>query len=242
MVVTATGIKSPQGIIVSRVARELGMQSIVFIGNTSLDKIKENPLKYPLMNNILQVGGELNADSGGAFDVVLQSFIDKWSMQNNVNPFRIRFGINMDDYRDAILGSVARQVQNLPEDLDYLVVPCGSCLMLSGILIGLQKYNKRVGKVVGIQISGFDKRDVVNLAIGQNNRLDYDFRISKDFKYATPCKKSYNGLGLDWLYEGKAFDYMEKYMANEIKGKNICFWVVGNSTKVRTEIFAPNKI
>jgi 1-aminocyclopropane-1-carboxylate deaminase/D-cysteine desulfhydrase-like pyridoxal-dependent ACC family enzyme len=235
LVVTATGMKSPQGIIVSRVARDLGMKSIVFVGCTSLEKIKENPKKYTLMANILNVGGEINADCKAAFDVVLQPFIDNWSVENKLNPFRIRFGINMSEYRDAILGSVANQVQNLPDNLDYLIVPCGSCIMLSGILLGLEKFNKKVGKVVGIQISGFDKRDFVNNAIGHD--LPYDFRISKDFKYATPCKKFYNGLELDWLYEGKAFDYMEKYMLDEIRGKNVCFWLVGNSTPVRTGVY-----
>lgn len=235
LVATATGMKSPQGIIVSRVARDLGMKSVVFVGATSLEKIKANQSKHILMANIWNVGGEINAGSKVAFDSALQPYIDRWSVEHNLNPFRIRFGINMSEYRDAILGSVANQVRNLPDNLDYLIVPCGSCIMLSGILIGLEKYGKKVGKVVGVQISGFDRTKVVNDAVGPN--IPYDFRISTDFKYATPCKKFYNGLRLDWHYEGKAFDYMEKHMMDEVRGKNVCFWIVGDSTLVRTNLF-----
>ena len=235
LVATATGMKSPQGIIVSRVARQLGMESVVFVGNTSLDMITANPKKYALMSNTLNVGGKINTGCKIAFDNVLQSFIDRWSADNKLNPFRIRFGINMAEYRDAIIGSVARQVRNLPDDLDYLVVPCGSCIMLSGILTGLEEYGKRVGRVVGIQIAGYDRRKFVETAIGRG--MKYDFRISTDYRYATPLKKTYNGIGLDWHYEGKAFDYMERHMADEIRGKNVCFWVVGDSTPVRTKVF-----
>ena len=233
-VVIGTSISTSMGIMVAREAREHGFRAIAFVGGTKLDLIVNNPDKYPLQTNVRVVGGELNADAKLGYYNILDSQIAKWTATNGP-AFQVKYPHNLLDYPTSILGSISNQVQNLPDDLDVLIVPSGACITLSAILLGLERFNKRVGKVVGIQISGFDKRGFVNDVIG--HELPYDFRISKDFKYATPCKRFYNGIELDWLYEGKAFDYMEKYMLDEIRGKNVCFWLVGNSTPVRTKVF-----
>jgi hypothetical protein len=216
---------------VSRVAREFGFKSRVFVGGTSMDRIVSNPIQYPLMNNILAVGGELDTSASRGYQVLLDYEARKWSEING--GFHVKFGINLHEYSDAIVGSVSRQVQNLPDDLDALVVPVGSGIMFSGIVRGIVKYGKRVKNLIGIQISGKDLRKNIDEMTGTEWSRPYELEILKGIRYATPMKLSYGGIDFDWLYEGKAFWYMQSKLP-KLNGKRVCFWIVGNSTKVRT--------
>lgn len=226
-VVTGTGVTSPQGIIVTRVANEFGMKSCIYVGNTKPTSLRKNTL----MMNILYQGGNINYQSKQGYEQVLNSVINK----TLPNAYHISFGINADDCPEAILGSVSNQVQNIPNDLDYLIVPCGSCIMLSGILLGIKKYEKRVANVVGIQIAGYDRTKVIQGLIKED--LPYQLLLSKDYPYSKHVKMSVDSIRLDPLYEAKAYDYMKKYMNIDFKSHKTLFWVVGNSNEVRDKIW-----
>ena len=234
-IVTASSISSPQGIITTRVAKDFGLDSTVFIGNSNENSYK----KHILMNNIENLGGKINYESRLAYDNVICATIHR-KMEQGEKMFHIKFGLNLEEDSESILDSIGNQVQNLPENLDYLIVPCGSCIIFSGIIRGLQKYGRVPKHIVGIQISGYDRTPFVEKTLGDNH-IEYDFRISKDYPYSKHIKhtvgKGDDLIYLDWLYEGKAFDYMIKYMRDEIKGKKCCFWLVGNSIPVRTKIY-----
>lgn len=233
-VVTGTSISSPQGIIVSRVAGEFGFDSKVFVGNTT----KESLIKKPLMVNILKQGGRINYESRLAYDSVLNSTIHR-KMDEGEKMFHIKFGINLDKDPESILGSVGAQVQNLPKDLDYLFIPCGSCIILSGVLWGLQRYGVHVEHVVGIQISGYDRtKDIERMLKSVGCEYPYEFEISKDYPYSTEVYHTIvPGFDLDKIYEAKAYDYVLRYYQNRIKDKCCCFWVVGNANPVRSKVF-----
>lgn len=98
----------------------------------------------------------------------------------------------------------------------------------------VKKYNKKC-KVIGIQIAGYDRKDVINNLINNdifNDDIEYELLLSKDYNYRTPLSKSIDYIELDKYYESKAFDYYEKYLKNKLNGK-ILFWIVGNSTYIR---------
>ena len=235
MIYSSTGMESPQGIIVTRVAKEFGFESIVFIGHSGPKGIR----KSKLMMNILTAGGKINYKAKMAYESTLNAEIRKHK-EAGEKFFHVKFGINLDSDPESILGSVSYQVQNLPDNLDYLIVPCGSCIMLSGIIQGCEKYNKIPKHIVGIQISGYDRTKTIENILGSDH-IPYEFLISKDYDYHRYVKVEVGGedkkFTLDPIYEAKAHDYMTRHMADTVNGKRVCFWVVGNSIPVRTNIY-----
>lgn len=226
-VVTGTGMTSPQGIIVTKCANYFEMKSCIFIGNTKPESIRKNTL----MMNVLYQGGRLNYDSKQGFEVALNATIKRTQPE----AYHIKFGINAQEAPEAIIGSTSNQVQNIPDELDYIIVPCGSCIMLSGILLGIKKYGKRVKNIVGIQIAGYDRTGTIQNLIKED--LPYNLLLSKDYPYSRKVKRVVDGILLDPLYEAKAYDYMMKYMLNDINKKKVLFWIVGDSNPVRDKIW-----
>lgn len=224
-IVTGTSVNSPQGTIVARVAKEFGLSSVIFVGNTTLKSLTKNNL----MMNALRCGAKINIESRLAYDNVLSATIKRYMDAGN-DCFQVKFGINLEDSPEAILDSVAYQVQNLPNDLDILVVPCGSGITFGGILRGLEKYNKKPKRVIGIQISGYDRVKTVEKIMGEDYK-EYEFLISKDYPYSKHVNLHAGNVDLDPIYEAKAYDYMLKNI--DIENKKVCFWVVGNSRMIR---------
>lgn len=226
---TATSVNSPQGIIVSRVAKEFGFKTKLFIYGS---RIKENNL----LMNCLNLGAEINNDCKIGYESALVSLINKQKEKH----FHIKFGINLENNRESILDSIGFQVQNLPKDLDYLIIPCGSCITMCGILIGLKKYNVNVKNVVGVQIAGYDRRKTINNYLNNYALFDdfnYQLRLAKDFTYSKFVSEKIENIDLDPIYEGKAWYYMRNTMKNELKNKKVAFWIVGNSSMVRNKIY-----
>jgi 1-aminocyclopropane-1-carboxylate deaminase/D-cysteine desulfhydrase-like pyridoxal-dependent ACC family enzyme len=227
MVVTGTGVTSPQGIIVTKCANYFDMNSIIYVGNTKPESLRRNTL----MMNVLYQGGRLNYDCKQGYEVALNATIKR----THPEAYHIKFGINAQEVPEAIIGSTSNQVQNIPDELDYLIVPCGSCIIFSGILLGIKKFNKKVKNVIGIQIAGYDRTTTIQNLIKED--LPYKLLLSKDFPYSKKVKHRVDGINLDPLYEAKAYDYMVKYMLNDIDKKKVLFWIVGDSNPVRDKIW-----
>lgn len=228
---SGTGLTSPQGIIIARVAKEFGFQSVIFVGNTKLQSLVKNPLVL----QALQVQGcSFNYESPQAYENNLSSLIKRKAEQGE-KFFHIKFGINLERDPKAILDSVGYQVQNIPDDLDYLIIPCGSCITMAGIIRGLVQYNKHPKKVIGIQIAGMDRTQTLEKILGDDlMKINFELVISKDFPVYSKYERQYlpSGEKLDYLYEAKAYAHMNRHMP-EVLDANTLFWVVGNSCPVR---------
>ena len=229
-VVTASNISSPQGIIVARCCREFGIESETFIGGSSQESAK----KHILIQNIIRQGGKVNTECRIGYTQVVQNLINK-KKESGEKFFDVGFGFNVLSQKESIVDSISNQVRNLPNDLDYLFVPCGSAITFSAILKGLVKYEIRPKRVVGIQIAGYDRTNTINSIV--NNSIEYEFLKSKDYPYSKHLKLSFAGVRLDRVYESKAMDYIAKYLSDDIKGKRWCFWIVGDSSDVRDNIY-----
>lgn len=227
-VYTSGSSNSPQGIIVTRVSKYFGFDTKVFTPmNTNIEK-------NTLMQNIIYQGGKINNQSRLGYEAVMHKFMYNYSKM--YTGFVVSFGINVNECRDSILGSVSNQVRNLP-DLDYLIVPCGSCIMLSGILLGLKKFNKKVKHVIAVQIAGYDRTDKVR-ELTNNIDIPYEFLLSKDYAYSKQVHHVIDGVELDPIYEAKAYDYIVKHRPEILNSDNkVCFWLVGNSMPVRKNVY-----
>lgn len=230
-VITGTSVNSPQGIIISRVAKEYGVKSIIVFGNTNMENLKKNNLTH----NCMKYATRIDLEAGMAYNNVLNARVFQICDEDRQYYFFINFGINISYDKDAIIDTVANQCENLPDDLDYIFVPAGSAIMLTGIIKGVNKFHKK-GKVVGIQISGYDRTDVIYSSLPVELLYGFDFIIDKTYPYSKHLKiEVAPGFTLDPVYEAKAYEYMIKHY--NLEGKKALFWVVGDSNMVRDNYY-----
>ena len=222
---TAASIHSPQAVIVSRVAQEYGLNSIIGFGNTSI----EAALKHKAMSWCKDMGSELVvlSESQG-FNNVLYSNLNKLSETRPM--FKVLFGYAAQQYRSSIIGKISEQVQNIPDNVDILFVPCGSAVTFTGVIEGKRIYNKNF-RLVGLQPFGYDRKSDINKNLeGMVWDYDYNFHVG-NWPYHQLYEKNV-GFELDRIYESKAYDMMinsSKYQSST----NPCFWVIGNSNNIR---------
>lgn len=236
-IATASSIESPQGIIIARVAKEYGLKSILAVGGgTDADKLVA---KHKLLRACKDVGCEIRAVNKLGYNSVLYSKLQE--MQKTEKFFIALFGINVDSNFDSILGTTIKQVDNLPLDkLSTIVVPVGSALMYSAILIGLQEkgwLKEKGNRCIGIQIANTGRKDTIDSVLAKRffmQRIKYDFVLDPTYKYHTYVKQNINGtnIALDPIYEAKAHEYAIKN--GMLKDGGTClYWIVGNSSLVR---------
>ena len=220
-IATAAGVASPQSPIVSKVAEEFGLKSIIGFGKTTIKKA----LKYKGMSICADLGSELIVlTKAPPFNNVLYSSLDKIAEKRPM--FKVLFGYAAQEYRSSIIGKIAEQVENI--ECDTLYVPIGSGMTLTGILEGIRLFQKQF-KVVALQPFGFDrKKDIHKNLEGMSWEYEYDYHIGK-YPYQKLLKKNV-GFELDMIYESKSFEMMEGLIN---KNEKSCFWCIGNSNCIR---------
>lgn len=242
---TASSVHSPQGIIVSRVAKHFGMKSILAIGNhKSVDEVVSRHRNIGIAR---EMGCEIRVVSKLGYNNVLYSYLEK--QQEKEKSFRVLFGMNLEDSSSEIIESIMDQVQNIPKDTNTIVIPTGSGITAGCILAGMKKFGKTDCNVIMVQISGYSRLDVINniymkmhntLVVNVENRTPqectvyfgdgskYQFIKSEKFPYVQWVKTQIgNDDYLDGRYEAKAFDWL----VNNISEQNgrVLFWIIGNS-------------
>lgn len=218
-IATASSIASPQAPIVSRVAEEFGLASIIGYGNS------KEPLKQGAMRSCVEHGSELvQLSESQGFNNVLYSNLRKL---NETRPFfSVLFGYAAQTHRESIIGQIAEQVQNV--ECDVLYVPMGSGITFAGIIEGMTQYDKKF-KVVGLQPFGYDRTKSVYSMLS-NMQWEYDFeQVLGNYNYHKLVKKNV-GFELDMIYESKSYLMMEEIMNPNERN---CFWVIGNSNFIR---------
>lgn len=220
---TTSSVHSPQGLIITKVAKEFGLKTILIIGGTDL-KVSLN--KYKSLRMAYNLGCEIKQFKLG-YPSSLLSQLKKISLKKKL--FIIKFGINLEFDPKSIINSVSKQVQNIPDNLDILVVPVGSGITMGGIIKGIIKYKKKVKNIIGIQIAGYDRTKIINKII--NCRYNYKFYMDKTFPYSKKVKLKFNKEEyLDPIYEAKAFKYFTENF--DYKNKKVLFWIVGNTDTI----------
>jgi 1-aminocyclopropane-1-carboxylate deaminase/D-cysteine desulfhydrase-like pyridoxal-dependent ACC family enzyme len=218
-VATATSVHSPQGAIVARVAREFGLHCIIAIGGN------ERSRQHSTVRWCERAGAEVRIVSKLGYTSALNSQINKMPE----HPFLVNFGMNAVGAPRAIVQSTAKQVENVPRDIDNIVFAVGSGIVMSGALLGLQLFGIKPKRIIGIQIAGVDR----DRRIGElSNRWawEYELHLDKSHPYSRELHVEVDGLELDPIYEAKAFAYMKDKL--KLSGKTL-FWVVGNSAPLR---------
>jgi 1-aminocyclopropane-1-carboxylate deaminase/D-cysteine desulfhydrase-like pyridoxal-dependent ACC family enzyme len=131
------------------------------------------------------------------------------------------------------LEPVARQVEafkGLPTEEMTLVVPSGSCVVFSGLLLGLAREGVHFKRIVSVQIAGYNRMAQIRSMVADRPVPDFDHIVDKTYPYARKVSCAAGGVELDSVYESKAWMWAQR----EVLGKGpVMFYVVGNANCTR---------
>ena len=214
-IITGCGLPSPQSTIVSSVAKYFGLRSVIVSPIYDNNKVDVNRLNVSISQKLgSEIYGVGNPNPSG-YKLDVKKLIEEH------NYYEIKFGMD----GDSVIESTSHQVKNLPNDLENIVVICGSGLNLLGILRGVVKYEKRVKNIYGITLSNFfiENKKIYYDGLAQGEKYDGDLHIvSSPYPYQKLLKS--NTDWLDWTYEMKAY----RWMTDNLKpSKDTLFWCVG---------------
>lgn len=225
---TATGVHSPQGLIIARVAAMFDLSCVLFVGATSVARALEG---HAMLRAAVRLGATIDATARVAYEPALAKTIDGWRARHRGAGFPIRFGMNLDSDPASILGSTAAQCANIPDEVHTVVIPVGAGITAAGIITGCRTLRPNVKKLLCIQIAGYDRRPVINKITPHR---DYDFYMSRVYPYATHVRRYVAPrFPLDPIYEAKAHEYMMRSLPS-VEREHTLFWIVGDSGYVRS--------
>jgi 1-aminocyclopropane-1-carboxylate deaminase/D-cysteine desulfhydrase-like pyridoxal-dependent ACC family enzyme len=231
VVLTATGVHSPQGLIIARVAAHFDLGCVVFVGATTVGGAL---MRHSMLRWATMCDATIDASARAAYEPALQAAAQRWRSEHDGAGYVVRFGINLDDAPEAIVESTAAQVANLPADVETIVVPVGAGITAGGVIVGAH-WHRPQARVVCVQISGYERRDTIDPILERwldgEPASHYDWHVIDDVPYAKHVERSVDGVALDPIYEAKAHDYMLAQL--DLDAARSCFWLVGSSIAVR---------
>lgn len=228
-IVTGTSIHSPQAVITATYAKAINTKCKIFYGGTSIQRLNAN--KYSAICQKLEA--ELVVEKSG-YNSVLTKYADDFAA--SINGFNIRYGFDLMNNIGVFVNSVANQTSNIPDGIDYLVITVGSAITLLGVLLGISKYKKHIGCIVGVGCAPNreqkirDYAKIISAQTGYDMQLDrlryFDcFNKLKGYKYEYTQRASYLGLTFHPRYEAKTFNFMRKYIPHDA---TTVMWITGH--------------
>ena len=181
-------------------------------------------MKYPALRLCKSLGAEVKTlVTKSGFTKVLESRLEALHQKRSF--YTVRFGYQADTDPEAIIDRNARQVRNIPKDIEVVVIPVGSGVSAQGILAGIKKYRPTVS-VVLIQPFGYDRK----IAGPSGLKVRH---FEGDYDYAKLVTVKVGDFELDAIYEAKAYEYMRTNLKPLLARKRVCFWVIGNANGMR---------
>jgi len=226
-VISCCSIYSPQAPITSAVANYFGLKAVICYGATNETRLQQ--LEMPVISK--HYGADLRIISTSGIHKILYNKAKKLAQDENL--FVVDYGFNIVDYPDLMFSAISRQVENIPDNLDNLVITCGSGITTTGVLLGLAKYKKQV-KNIYLVATAPDRQKLINKNLSANNVIAkytiIDLFHQKDFKYETKLYKSFDGIDLHPNYEAKTFNWLEQNI--DYNKESTLLWIVGAEPKV----------
>lgn len=226
--VTFCGIHSPQGGITSAVANHYGLKCYIFYGGTTKESLQNNNIT----KIIKEYGAQIKIVAKTGRHNVLRNKAIEYAKENGY--FVVEYGFNIVKYPDLLLNAVSSQVENIPDEIDNLIVTCGSGITSTGILLGLKRYKKKVNTIHLVDTAPNRMKNI------QSNLSNYGIDCSKEFNikvhdlynqkgfvYEKGIRAVYNGIAFHPQYEAKTFSWLYYQSGIDIHNGANLFWVVG---------------
>jgi 1-aminocyclopropane-1-carboxylate deaminase/D-cysteine desulfhydrase-like pyridoxal-dependent ACC family enzyme len=236
-VVSASSVLSPQAAMAGVLAEEFDMDCTLVLGATK----EETAPKHVSVNIALQAGATMNLESKVAYNPVIQRAGNLLAQETGA--WQLPYGITTK--ADASRGEVTdflavggAQVQNLPDDLETLVVPFGSGNTASGILYGLATYGapaalKRV-VLVGVGPDRYpwmkSRLDFVGVQMEELGFEIVHMPLHGWFAdYGDKMPETADGIVMHPTYEGKVVRFLNGSDLEwwHTRDGKTCMWIVG---------------
>lgn len=226
---TGTSIHSPQAVISASIARFYGVPCTIVYGGTNESSLRQN--RYAQL--CAHLGAKIELCKVGYTTAVSARAGELAKERGGLN---IKYGFDLRNNLDVFLESVAEQVYNIPDNLDYLVITIGSAITAVGVLLGIEKYGKKVHNVVGVGCAPnrlqkmqeyaemIRAKTGVSIPLGLLSYQDCYNRL-KGYKYEDTQRASYGGITFHPRYEAKTFNFMTKYLSRSAR---TLMWVTGH--------------
>ena len=228
--ITCCSVHSPQGPISAAVSREFGLTSDVYFGKV----LPENLYTFPMVKLIRHYGGNPSIHPKHIRQVNLYSLAKENAPKEN--KFIIAYGFNLSKYPEAILDAVSNQVENIPDELDNLVITCGSGITSTGVLIGLKRFNKKVNKIYFVATAPSREKMIMETIKEQSLDIDYeivDLFHRRGFSYEKPAYAKLQDIELHPNYEAKTYLWFVNESHIDRTNNRTLFWIVGSKPKLR---------
>lgn len=221
-VISCCSIYSPQGPITAAVAKHFDLKCIICYGSTTYDRLKELPMPKLAKEN----GAELRIISKSGIHKILYNKAKKIAEEENL--FVVEYGFNIVEYPNIMYEAISEQVQNIPNDLDNLVITCGSGITTIGVMLGLHKYNKKP-KNIYLVATAPSRKKLIDKVL-RENEIDIKYKIidlfhEKGFKYEKRLEAQHDGIIFHPNYEAKAYNWLINNL--DINKEKTLLWVVG---------------
>ena len=144
-VVTGSSVNSPQAPIIAAVAQDFGFKCVIGVGGTTPKTIDT----HHMMRLSRHYGADIENVAGLGYTVSIDSGLKKKVISKN-GYMLIKFGNSAATNPESIFDSVANQVKNIPDKLDNIVISVGSGIQLAGIIKGIEKFKKKVKRIIGV--------------------------------------------------------------------------------------------
>lgn len=218
---TYCSIHSPQAPITAATARSHGLPCYIVYGGAKPENIRALPMPRLAM----KYGAEILIGARSGRHSILYARTKE--LAEKKHGFIVQYGINLIGYGDILLDAVSAQCENLPDEIENLVMTCGSGITASGVMIGLHRYGKKV-KHVHLVATAPDRRAFIHENLrkyGADRDFEYHslFR-TKGFQYEKGAKAIWGGITLHPHYEAKT---MQWFMQSGLQPSETLFWVVG---------------
>lgn len=229
-VISCCSIYSPQAPITSAVANFFNKKAVICYGATTLNRLET--LDMPLISK--EYGADIRIISKSGIHKILYNKAKQIAQKENL--FVVDYGFNITKYPDIMYSAVSMQVENIPDYLDNLVVTCGSGISTIGILLGLQKFNKKVKNIYLVATAPNRDKLIKNTLFLYGIFPEYtiiDLFHTPRFHYEDELIEHIDGIQLHPNYEAKAYNWLKNNI--DYKREKTLLWIVGAKPKLREE-------
>lgn len=224
-VISYCSVHSPQAPITAAAAKHYGLPCIILYGGVK----RETLTTLPMPRLCFQYGAKVVVGARSGRHAVLHAKAREMAVKNNF--FIVQYGINLTGHSDVLLQAVSEQAANIPDELENLVITCGSGITSTGVMVGLKNYGKRV-KNVHLVATAPDRREFIHEQLRRYDAdrefIYHDLFHEPGFTYEKNQEASYGGIQLHPHYEAKTM----KWFANSgLPKEGTLFWIVGAEPK-----------
>lgn len=221
--ITCCSIHSPQAPITAATAKAFGMECNILYGGTKPETLRQLPMPRLCM----RYGAKLTIGARSGRSSILYSIAQRLKENRNNRDYIILYGINLKEHEDILLGAVASQVRNIPDEIENLVLTCGSGITAVGVMAGLKQFNKKV-KNVHLVATGPDRQQLIHSTLQKANAdrpfFYHDLFHTRGFSYEEPFCSVWGGIKLHPNYEAKTMAWFAK---SGLRPEDTLFWITG---------------